>query len=506
MMAQRSPAQAWPLADLLAGFAEVDALQGAHLGVLALAMDSRRVIPGTLFLACQGATAHGMAFAEQARQRGALAIAAEPAGVWDLGTLTDAGARLRLPVIPVPGLSAQASAFADRFYGEPSAHLEVLGVAGVRGKTSVSHFLAQALSRQFPCGLIGNLGWGFPDGLVPAGAANAVALQETLAVLRAGGAQAAALVLPSADRRQTAAIRLRQVIFTQGPASGVGGGQGAGRPSNLSGLTWAVLNADDPNTGTVLADLDPGVRVALYGLSEQAPEGLRYDLWVGLSALTPNRRGLRLAVVTSRPEAGEVEVTVLGTFNAANLLAVLALLLARGLALRPALQTLARLQGVPGRMEPFGGDDAPLVAVDYAHTPDALGEAIVNLRRHGRGRLITVFGCGGEYGRPARPLMGAAAEAGSDLVIVTDDNPRGEDGDAIVAEILAGMSRPESARVERSRGLAIRRAMALAGAADTVLVAGKGHETTQDFGELKVRFSDRAQVVQALREWSGGRL
>ena len=134
------------------------------------------------------------------------------------------------------------------------------------------------------------------------------------------------------------------------------------------------------------------------------------------------------------------------------------------------------------------------------------GQAIANLRRHGRGRLITVFGCGGGHDRPARPLMGAAAEAGSDLVIVTDDNPRGEDGDAIVAEILAGMSRPETAQVERSRGLAIRRALALAGTADTVLVAGKGHETTQDFGELKVRFSDRAQVVQALREWTGGRL
>jgi UDP-N-acetylmuramoyl-L-alanyl-D-glutamate--2,6-diaminopimelate ligase len=506
MMARCRPAQAWPLADLLAGFAEVDVPQGAHLGVLALAMDSRRVVPGTLFLACRGATNHGMAFAEQARQRGALAIAAEPAGAWDLGALADAGARLRLPVIPVPGLSALASALADRFYGEPSAHLEVLGVAGVRGKTSVSHFLAQALSRQFPCGLIGNLGWGFLDGLVPGGAANAAALQETLAGLRAGGAQAAALALPSADPHQTAAIRLRQLIFTQCPASGLGGGEGAGRASDLSDLTWAVLNADDPNTGAVLADLGPGVRVALYGLGAEAPEGLSRDLWVGLSALTTTRRGLRLAVVTSGPDAAEVEVGVLGTFNAANLLAVLALLLARGLALRPALQTLARLQGVPGRMEPFGGDQAPLVAVDYAHTPDALGEAIANLRRHGQGRLITVFGCGGGHDRAARPPMGAVAEAGSDLVILTDDNPRGEDGDSIVAEILAGMSRPETAQVERSRGLAIRRALALAGTEDTVLVAGKGHETTQDFGELKVRFSDRAQVVQALREWTGGRL
>jgi UDP-N-acetylmuramoyl-L-alanyl-D-glutamate--2,6-diaminopimelate ligase len=506
MMAQRSATQAWRLADLLAGFADVGAEQGAHLGILALTMDSRRVIPGALFLACQGATTHGMAFAEQARQRGALAIAAEPGGAWDGTTLAAAAAKLRLPVILVPELSGQASALADRFYGEPSAHIEVIGVAGVRGKTSVSHFLAQALSRQIPCGLMGNLGTGFPGELAPATEANAVGVQEALAGLRARGAQAVALALPSRDPNQTAAVRLRQAVFTKRPTCEPGVDPDMGHALGAPGLSWAVLNADDPHTSVVMADLDPGVRVALYGLREQAPEGVHCDLWVGLSALTPIRRGLRFGVVTSWSEAGEAEVTVLGTFNAANLLAVLALLLARGLTLRPALQTLARIQGVPGRMEPFGGDEAPLVAVDYAHTPGALGEAIANLRRHGSGRLITVFGCGGEHDRAGRPLMGAAAEAGSDLLIVTDDNPRGEDGDAIITQILAGMRRPERVLVERCRGLAIRRALALSGAADSVLVAGKGQETTQDFGELKVRFSDRAQVVQALREWTGGRL
>jgi UDP-N-acetylmuramoyl-L-alanyl-D-glutamate--2,6-diaminopimelate ligase len=213
-------------------------------------------------------------------------------------------------------------------------------------------------------------------------------------------------------------------------------------------------------------------------------------------------------VLSSGPDGtdeGEVEVGVLGTFNAANLLAVLAILRSRGLALAPALHALAKAQAVPGRMECFGSEDAPLVAVDSARGPRALERAIGNLRRHGRGRLITVFGCAGECDAGQRPLMGAVAEAGSDLVIVTDNNPGGEDGNAIVSGILSGMRHPDQVRVERQRGLAIRIALTLAGSADSVLVAGKGHETTQDLGELKVRYSDRAQVMQALREWTGGR-
>lgn len=155
-------------------------------------------------------------------------------------------------------------------------------------------------------------------------------------------------------------------------------------------------------------------------------------------------------------------------------------------------------------MESFGGDEAPLVVVDHAHTPDALEKALTNLRLHQGRRVITVVGCAGDRDRGERPLMGAIAERLSDALILTDDNPRGEDGDTIIAEILGGLSHPEAVRVERQRGLAIRLAIALAGTGDAVLVAGKGHETTQDLGGLKVHFSDRAQVVEALREWREG--
>jgi UDP-N-acetylmuramoyl-L-alanyl-D-glutamate--2,6-diaminopimelate ligase len=200
---------------------------------------------------------------------------------------------------------------------------------------------------------------------------------------------------------------------------------------------------------------------------------------------------------------GELDVDLLGRFNAANLLAVLTVMLSRGLPLERALRELARVRGVPGRMERFGDDGQPLVVVDYAHTPHALEQALVNLREHARGRIHCVVGCGGERDRGKRPLMGGIAERLSDRVILTDDNPRGEDGDAIIEEILAGMESPNAVGVERQRAYAIRLAIATAAEQDLVLIAGKGHEITQDMGDLKVHFSDRAQVLQVLQERGG---
>jgi UDP-N-acetylmuramoyl-L-alanyl-D-glutamate--2,6-diaminopimelate ligase len=154
-------------------------------------------------------------------------------------------------------------------------------------------------------------------------------------------------------------------------------------------------------------------------------------------------------------------------------------------------------------MERFGGDGQPLVVVDYAHTPDALEQALLNLREHARGRIHCVVGCGGARDRGKRPLMGAIAERLADRVILTDDNPRSEDGDGIIDDIRAGMERPEAVCVERQRALAIRVAIATAAEQDLVLIAGKGHETTQDMGDLKIHFSDRAQVLQVLQERGG---
>jgi UDP-N-acetylmuramoyl-L-alanyl-D-glutamate--2,6-diaminopimelate ligase len=510
MIALLRAARAWRLADLLANLGEpgpgptTRLGAAADLGVVDIALDSRQVVPGTLFLALPGGATHGMAYTQHARSRGAVAVLAEPSGDWNGLALAEASARLGLPVIPVPGLARLASLLGDRFYGEPSAHLEVIGVAGANGKNSIAHFLAQTLAAETRCALTGTLGTGFPGDLGPAAQPDALSVQDTLARLRSQGAQAVAMAVSDRTlaRESAAAVRFRHAIVTRLR----GDEQAVGRLLRTPGLASAVLNTDDAQGTALPFELAEGCKLALYGMGPRPPSGWRCDLWVGLRGLTPLRRGLRLHVLAHGPEGtseGKVEVGVLGACNAANLLAVLAVLLARGLTLASALHALARVQGVPGRMEGFGGAQAPLVAVDSARTPEALGLAIANLRRHGAGRLITVVGCRGKSNPAQRPLMGATAEAASDLVILTDDNPGGEDGDAILSEMLQGMRSPAQVRRVRQRALAIRIALTLAGPADSVLVAGKGHETTQDMGDLKVRFSDRAQVVQALTEWKG---
>ncbi len=502
---------AWRLSDLLEGFARVPSEADVMIGGIDL--DSRRLGAGGLFLACRGSAAHGLDFAKGACARGAAAIAAEPGARWNLPAMAALAMRLGVPVIPVPDLGRKASALADRFFGQPSAAMEVIGVTGTNGKTSVTHYLAQALGAELKCGIIGTLGVGFPGELAESThtTPDPVALQETLGMLRLGGARALAMEVSSHALAQgrAAGVRFSCAVFTNLSRDhldyhGDMGSYAAAKRQlfGMPELRWAVLNLDDPLSAEIAEDLAPGVKVAYYSAQPEARRPAKCDLWVRASAVTPGPAGLYLKLATSAG-MGEVNVDLLGFFNASNLLAVLTVMLSRGLPLERALRELAGVRTVPGRMERFGGDGQPLVVVDYAHTPDALEQALRNLREHVRGRIHSVVGCGGERDRGKRPLMGAIVERLSDRVILTDDNPRGEDGDAIVRDILAGMEEPAAVCVERQRALAIRLAIAKAAEQDLVLIAGKGHETTQDMGDLKVHFSDGAQVLQVLQERGG---
>jgi len=515
----------WSLGELLDGFVSLampgatggptlamkqDAPPPVELRVAGLTLDSRQVRPGWLFLACQGGTGHGLDFADQARAGGAVAILAEPGDRWDLSAMAGLARVMGLPVIPCPDLRRQAGLLASRFYGDPSVHLRVLGVTGTNGKTSVTHYVAQALAGELDCGLIGTLGVGRPGELEPAShtTPDPIRLQETLAWFRERGAGAVAMEVSShaLDQGRVAGVRFSHALFTNLSRDhldyhGDMGTYGQAKRSlfRSPGLEWAILNLDDPLSGDILADLAPGVRVGGYSLNAGLAPAPDTDLWVRLREMTPGHAGMQLAIDTSLG-AGRLALALIGRFNAANALAALLVLLSLGMDLDRALRALEQVRGVPGRMERFGGAGAPLVVVDYAHSPDALEQALLNLRAHAKGRLVCVFGCGGERDTGKRPLMGALAERLADQVILTDDNPRGEAGDEIIAQILAGMVAPGPVIVERRRGLAIRRAIAIAGRDDLVLVAGKGHETLQDLGERKVHFSDRAQVQQALAE------
>lgn len=414
---------------------------------------------------------------------------------------------------------------ADRVLGSPKTCSETFAITGARGKTSVAHALAQVLAVELPCGVVATVGHGFPGDLKTTDDPDLCSLEEMLEGLCSRGARAAAVEVSfeALARSRAEDLHFSHALFTgldgvdpdvaRDTAESPAIAEAVLRLFRSPGLKWAVLNLSDPFSKTILNALPAGVSVAGFVADASAtpPDDALLaacDICIRARSIVPMPRGLRLRVACeTRDTCAEAELAVglIGDFNASNLLAVMAVLLARGLPLERAARESSRIQGVPGRMECFGGEQTPLVVVDEARTPAALETALVNLRKHGPRRIFTVFGCAGEGDPRVRPVMGAIAERLSDELILADDNPGGECGDTIIANILVGVVDPSRVRVRRQRGLAIRTAMALAGIGDAVLVAGKGHETIQDMGELKVRFSDRAQVVEALREWQEGR-
>jgi UDP-N-acetylmuramoyl-L-alanyl-D-glutamate--2,6-diaminopimelate ligase len=508
MMAAAAQSFAHTLAGLLEGMLEIAPAQDPE--VASLTLDSRQVEPGCLFLACAGGRHHGLAFARQAQALGAVAVLWEPDGA-EGDRLAEALRDLRLPLLPLPGLSQRASEIAARFYGDPSRELKIYGITGTNGKTSISQLLAQALEDDAPCGMMGTLGYGFPHALQATGytTPDAVTLQRLLASLKAQGAEAVTMEVSShaLDQGRAAAVHFDAAIFTNlsmdhfdyhGSFENYEAAKR--RLFEMPGLTCAVVNLDDEVGERMLDGLAAGVERLAYTLDADRvlPEGLAG--WVRVAEILPSSAGMEIRLLTHLGE-GLLKTRLLGRFNAANLSAVLLVLLHRGWSLERALRVMQGLTTVSGRMQLFGGESQPTVVVDYAHTPDALEKALQAVRLHCSGRLIAVFGCGGDRDRGKRPLMGALAERLADQVYVTDDNPRSEASQAIIGEILAGLERPAAAKVVPDRAQAIREAILDAHPGDLVLVAGKGHEDYQLVGDLTLHFDDREQVAEALAAW-----
>jgi UDP-N-acetylmuramoyl-L-alanyl-D-glutamate--2,6-diaminopimelate ligase len=485
------------LPALLAGYGAA----APALEVSGIEMDSRRVSPGDLFLACRGSgPRHGLNYLEQALENGAAAVAWEPAaGV--------AAPEADVPVIAVEGLSRRAGEIAARFFGEPGKHLFTTGVTGTDGKTSTAYLIAQTLERLgAPCAYVGTLGHG-RVGHLSAGThttPDAVSLQRQLAHLREQGVVAAALEVSShaLDQDRVAGLAFDVAILTNLTRDhldyhGTLENYAAAKKRLFTRYRRgeAVLNRDDA-TGRRWADelLDGGDgQVTVTGIDGEVPGRGRHVI----------ARGLRLHgagqsfTVESSWGTAQLESRLLGRFNCYNLCSTLAALLVRGTPLAAAVAALAQATTVPGRIEGFRGPKArPLVVVDYAHTPEALGQILQSVRAHTERRLWCVFGCGGDRDRGKRPLMAAAAARHADQVIITDDNPRSESPQAIVAEIRAGLPEGYLARVIHDRAEAIGVAVHGADEGDVVVVAGKGHETTQTYGTEVREFSDRAYVAQ----------
>ena len=483
------------LLKLLDGIVKLPGLPEAEIGGLAL--DSRQVAFGDLFFALEGSQSHGRQFIDQAIERGAAAVLQEAA--W-----ARKGERDGVPLISVPALKFKLGAIAERWFGCPAQAMTVIGVTGTNGKTSVSHFIAQALCVDGPCGLIGTLGNGLFGDLQPGShtTPDAITLHDLLAGMRDAGAQQAVMEVSShaLEQGRVAGVAFDVAVFTNlsrehldyhGDMASYG--RAKRRLFETPGLRYAVINLDNDYGQSLLAGMPGAVGTVSYGFDDsRLPPSLQG------ADLRLDSQGLCLRI-DSDWGRGELRVPLLGRFNAENLLAAFAALLACGLSFDEVLARLSRVQPVPGRMQRLGGGPGePLVVVDYAHTPDALAQVLEALRAHGAGRLTCVFGCGGERDVGKRPLMARAAEQGADRVIVTDDNPRGEDPDVIIADIFSGFDNADAVEVINDRAAAIRHAVTAAGEGDVVLIAGKGHEDYQRVGEQRLSFSDTEQVREAL--------
>lgn len=495
MAAERLDSQS--LADLLRGIADAGSAGGIVPADITL--DSRLVTSGALFLACSGGRGrHGVAHVDEAVSRGAAAILFEPTPGWSRPEVT-------IPLISVPELSVVAGTIAARYFHHPSERLRVIGVTGTNGKTSIAHLLAGALEAlDEPVGVLGTLGAGRPGHLAPVThtTADAVSVQAQLAGLEADGAGRVAMEVSSHGlvQHRVDAVRFTGAVFSNlshdhldyhGDENAYAAAKQ--RLFRHSELEWAVINADDPRGAEMISALPAKARVinvSRDALAAGAGDAIRYRVRL-------DRGGMEVAIDGALGSA-DVASHWMGRFNAFNLAAAFAALRLEGIEAERAAAALERVPPVPGRMERFGGGRRPTVVVDYAHTPDALEKALESLREHGPGRLWAVFGCGGDRDRAKRAVMGQVAVRQADEVVVTDDNPRSEPGEQIVADILRGTGR--KARVCRDRAEAIEQAVSRARPGDIVLVAGKGHETEQVIGDRRLPFSDREAVERVLAE------
>ncbi|MDB6061834.1 MAG: UDP-N-acetylmuramoyl-L-alanyl-D-glutamate--2,6-diaminopimelate ligase [Verrucomicrobiaceae bacterium] len=467
-----------PLGELLPEAASV----WAKLHVTGLALDSRQVHPGDLFLAYPGEASDGRSFVDQAIANGAIAVAAE-AGF--------ERADLGVPVLKVADLRAQVSKIADRFYDQPSKAVGVIGVTGTNGKTSTTQLLAHALRMAGQsCGVIGTLGNNL-DSAISSGnltTPDPIALQHQLALWRDQGVAHAAMEVSSHGLTQgrVNGVRFRGAVFTNLSRDhldfhGSMEKYGAAKASlfDMPALEFAVINRDDAFGAALAHKLRARLPVFDYSLQPGAA--------ISVVQVDYRADGV-LAKIATPWGAINAHSYLLGDFNLSNLLAVIAVLGQMGFNAVQIEGLLPKLKPIAGRMQRVDANADIEVVVDYAHTPDALEHALTALRQHCSGQLWCVFGCGGDRDKGKRPLMGEIAARLADRVVLTSDNPRSEDAQTIIDAIRAGFTGP--ALIESDRASAIALAIKQAQAGDIVLLAGKGHEDYQLIGKEVRPFSD----------------
>ncbi|WP_322780175.1 UDP-N-acetylmuramoyl-L-alanyl-D-glutamate--2,6-diaminopimelate ligase [Frankia sp. Cas4] len=498
------------LTDLTSRCADLVLAGGPPEGVFVrgITHDSRAVRPGDLYAALPGARVHGAAFVEQALAAGAAAVLTDPAGADRIAGLAAGSARV--PVLVCADPRAALGTVASWVYGDPSRSLTLLGVTGTNGKTTVAYLLEAGLrAAGHTTGLLGTVSTLVAGAAVPSvrTTPEATDLQGLLAVMVEHGVTAAAMEVSS---HAIALHRVGGIRFAGAAFTNLSQDHLDFHPSMEAYFATKAALFAPGRTGVSVIDTDTswgrrlaaGVPAAVTCGRNADARWRAIDVSGGPAGSTFRAHG---------PDGVDVEVRIAlpGAFNVSNALVALALLVATGVGADTAAAGLASLPGVPGRMERIDAGQPFVGLVDYAHTPDAVETLLATVRPLVGGRVIIVLGCGGDRDRGKRPLMGAAAVSGADVTIFTSDNPRSEDPEVIIAQMCAGATTvPAGARgevlVEVDRAAAIRLAVSLAGSADAVVVAGKGHETGQERDGTVTPFDDRDVLRAALAAAGSG--
>ena len=468
----------------------------ADCEISGLSNDSRKVTPGALFIAYPGAAADGRLYAQQARLAGAAAIVYEPENMQSLPAFPN-----DIPCVPVSQLGQKLAAIASHFYLHPTRALSVTGVTGTNGKTTIAYQLAQAydlLGQR--AAYIGTLGQGDVHALQPSlnTTPDALCLQQSLYDYQQNGTKQVCMEVSSHSLSQH---RVDQIDFTTAIFTNLthdhldyhhtmqAYADAKAALFAMPTLKCAIINHDDAYAQQMSERLTPGCKKITYGLQDGCD--VRAVNW------QISMTGSQLDVVSPWGRH-EVHVNVLGAFNIYNSLAVFTSLLANGTAPADAVHVMKKLQAAPGRMEVVA--QKPCVIVDYAHTPDALENALTTLQQLKKGRLGVVFGCGGDRDKTKRPMMGKIASQHADFVIITSDNPRTEEPSVIVEEVAAGLVSNVEAVTILDRQEAIKHALEMADDQDIILIAGKGHEAYQQIGKERFAFSDQDVVRELLNK------
>ena len=483
------------LAKLMQGLTQEKNI--ADIEVLGIANHSNKVKGGDLYLAIQGLRSHGLDYLPQAVARGACAVA------WQ-NESRQIG-HCEIPSVKVAGLSNKVGIIADRFFNYPSQAMEVVAVTGTDGKSSVCHFIAEALSQpDEACGIIGTLGYGYLAQLQSTTHTTPDALQVHKILYQLQQNKTTKVVIEASShglqQGRLNGVALDVAVFTNlgedhsdYHSSRANYAAAKQKLFEFPGLKTAVINIDDTFGATLPTVCNSNVSVLTYSTQSSAAHAYLLEAKMkpqGLS-VTASVLGQRLRIKTA----------LFGEFNAYNLLATMLVLRTQGLTSDEIVARLNDIHAVRGRMQRLGNDQTPVVFVDYAHTPQALEQALIFCRHYTQGRVFCVFGCGGNRDRSKRALMGQIAEHYADQVVVCDDNPRHENPDAIFTDIVSGMRAAPNIKLIHDRARAIEKAIRNATRNDVVLVAGKGHENYQLIAEHKKAFDDAEWVQKVCEEY-----